>query len=82
MLEKIRNEYIRTFSGKLFREEVIKGGKIALKFTEKIEAFKELNAVEKYIALIEISWVDCDIEKLRYQTYDYMNIYSIMRIAL
>jgi Plasmid pRiA4b ORF-3-like protein. len=66
--------------GKLFREEVIKGGKLALKPTDRVEIFKKLNNVEKYITLIEILWVDCNFEKLKYQTYDDISVHSVMRV--
>lgn len=72
--------YNLSISGKLFRAEVMKGGRIALKPTDRVEMFKKLNNVEKYITLIEILWVDCDFKKLKYQTYDDMSVCSVMRV--
>ncbi|MBC2579185.1 hypothetical protein [Clostridium sp. DJ247] len=72
--------YKLSVSGRLFREKVLKGGKIVLKSTDRVETFKKLSSVEKYIALIEIFWVDCNFEKLRFQTYDHMSVYSVTRI--
>lgn len=66
--------------GKLFSEELIKGGKIILKPTDRLSLFKNLNDIEKYISLIEILWMDCNFEKLGYQTYDYISVYSAMKI--
>lgn len=65
---------------KLFSEESIKGGKIALKPTDRMEIFNKLNNTEKYISLLEVLWVDCDFEKLQYQTYDNMNVYTTIQI--
>ncbi|MFD3157924.1 hypothetical protein ACFIJ5_13800 [Haloimpatiens sp. FM7330] len=69
-----------SIGGKLFREEIIKGGKTILKPTERFTLFKNLNDIEKYIALVEMLWVDCDFENLGYQTYDSINAYSTMEI--
>ncbi|QAA33562.1 IS1096 element passenger TnpR family protein [Clostridium manihotivorum] len=69
--------YNLIISGKLFRREFIKGGKEVLKPTDRFEAYKSFNSVEKYITLIEILWVDCDFEKLRFQSYDHLNPYSV-----
>lgn len=67
-------------NGKLFIEQSIKGSKFALKPTERLERYHGLNNVEKYICLLEILWMDCDFEKLQYQTYESMNVYSAKMI--
>lgn len=64
-------------ASKLFVEEPIKGSKILLKPTEKIEKFQGLNETEKFIYFLQVLWVDCDFEKLRYQTYDKLNAIHI-----
>lgn len=64
-------------ASKLFVEEPIKGSKILLKPTEKIEKFQGLNDTEKFIYFLEVLWVDCDFEKLRYQTYDHLTVVHI-----
>ncbi|QAA33560.1 IS1096 element passenger TnpR family protein [Clostridium manihotivorum] len=70
--------YNLIISGKLFRRELIKGGKEVLKPTDRFEAYKSFNSVEKYITLIEILWVDCDFEKLKFQRYDCMSVDSVV----
>lgn len=72
--------YNLVVSGKLFIEQSIKGGKYILKPTERFQLFNELNNTEKYIFLLEVLWMDCDFEKLQYQTYDFMSIYSTISI--
>lgn len=69
-----------SIKGKLFKEERIKGGKTILKSTDRFTLFKNLNDEEKYIALLEMLWVDCDFEKIEYQTYDYMSVHSVMKV--
>lgn len=66
-------------SGKLVKEENIKSNKISLIPTERLHMFNELNATEKYIFLLETFWVDCDFEKMQYQTYDWMNVVTVKR---
>lgn len=66
-------------SGKLVKEEYIKSNKIALIPTERLQIFNKLNDIEKYIFLLEIFWVDCDFEKMQYQTHDWMNILAVKR---
>ncbi|MGH4121239.1 IS1096 element passenger TnpR family protein [Clostridium sp.] len=41
--------------------------------------FKQLNELEKYIFLLEILWVDCDFEKLEFQSY---NSLDAMKVAI
>lgn len=72
--------YNLTVNGKLFIEQSVKGGKIALKPTERLQMYNELNTMEKYIFLLEILWMDCDFEKLQYQTYESMSAYSTKAI--
>lgn len=60
-------------SSRLFIQNSGKSGKSVLKASEYIKKFKDLNVTEKYISLLEILWMDCDFEKLQYQTYDSMN---------
>jgi len=61
-----------SMASKLFVEEPIKGSKILMKPTENIKIFESLKDIEKFIYLLEVLWVDCDFEKLRYQTYDHL----------
>ncbi|WP_432409233.1 IS1096 element passenger TnpR family protein [Wukongibacter sp. M2B1] len=68
-------------SGKLVKEENIKSNKIALIPTERQQMFNKLNNIEKYIFLLETLWIDCDFEKMQYQTYDWMKIYTVKRIV-
>ena len=63
--------------GKLFVETKIKGGKLALKPTERTHMFTELNELEKYIFLLEILWVDCDFEKLEFQSYGSLDAFKV-----
>lgn len=67
-------------SGKLFVETSAKGGKLVLRSTERLKMYNELNNTEKFIFLLEILWMDCDFEKLKYQTYDDINVYIIDNI--
>jgi len=71
--------YRLAVESKLFTELKIKGGKLALKPTEKVEVFKQLNELEKYIFLLEVLWVDCDFEKLEFQSY---NRLDAMKVAI
>ncbi|GKX65917.1 plasmid pRiA4b ORF-3 family protein [Inconstantimicrobium mannanitabidum] len=68
-------------SGRLFVRKSINGGKIILKATDRLKLFNDLSEVEKYITLIEILWVDCDFEKIRYQTHDFIDVNYTMRIV-
>jgi len=70
--------YRLAVESKLLSESKIKGGKLALKPTERIEMFKRLNEVEKYICLLEILWVDCDFEKLEFQSYNDLNVFKVV----
>ncbi|HEY8892588.1 MAG TPA: plasmid pRiA4b ORF-3 family protein [Clostridium sp.] len=71
--------YRLAVESKLFTELKIKGGKLALKPTERVEVFKQLNELEKYIFLLEVLWVDCDFEKLEFQSY---NRLEAMKVAI
>lgn len=68
-------------SGNLFAKENIKGGKTILKATDRLKLFNDLSEVEKYITLIEILWVDCNFEKIKYQTYDFINVIYAVQIV-
>lgn len=68
--------YNLVVSSRLFQEDAIKGSKIVLKATDRFEMFENLTNEEKYISLLEALFVDCNFENLRYQTYDYMDVYS------
>lgn len=60
--------------GKLFREESIKGSKLILKSTNRLEKYNEFNDTEKYIFLLETFWMDCNLRKVQCYTYDYMDV--------
>lgn len=70
--------YRLVVESKLFIKAKIKGDKLGLKATERVEIFKELNELEKYICLLEILWVDCDFEKLEFQTYGHLEAYAVL----
>ena len=70
--------YRLVVESKLFLEVKIKGGKLGLKPTERVEMFKQLNEVEKYICLLEILWVDCDFEKLEFQAYGDLDALKVL----
>jgi len=70
--------YRLAVESKLFSESKIKGGKLALKPTKRIEMFKRLSEVEKYIYLLEILWVDCDFEKLEFQSYGHLDVLEVV----
>lgn len=74
--------YNLAVKGKLFVEEAVKGGKLVLKSTDKVQKFNELSNAEKYIFLLEILWMDCNFEDLKFQTYDDINAYAINRILI
>lgn len=63
---------------KLFAEAKIKGGKLGLKPTKRVEMFKELNGLEKYIFLLEILWVDCNFEKLQFQSFCKLDVFLVL----
>ncbi|AGK98621.1 IS1096 element passenger TnpR family protein [Clostridium pasteurianum] len=67
-------------SSRLFIEDAGKAGKIILKPTERIDNFKDLNITEKYISILEVLWMDCDFEKLQYQTYDYLDAHRAAEV--
>ncbi|MGV8981876.1 plasmid pRiA4b ORF-3 family protein [Clostridium sp.] len=70
--------YRLAVESKLFSESKGKGGKLGLKPTKRIEMFKRLNEVEKYICLLEILWVDCDFEKLEFQSYNNLDVFKVV----
>jgi hypothetical protein len=71
-----------SISGKLFLEEVENDKKIVLRPTDRLNKFNGLSSTEKYIFLLEILWVDCSFENLRYQSYDDTNIYATKMILM
>jgi hypothetical protein len=71
-----------SISGKLFLEEVENEKKIVLRPTDRLHKFNNLSNTEKYIFLLEVLWVDCSFENLRYQNYDDTNIYATKMILI
>lgn len=70
--------YSLVVESKLFVELKVKGGKLALKPTERVVVFKQLNELEKYIFLLEILWVDCDFERLEFQSFYTLNVFKVV----
>ena len=70
--------YSLVVESKLFVEQKIKGGKLALRPTERVEMFKQLNDLEKYFSILEMLWVDCDFEKLEFQSYGRLDVYKVL----
>ncbi|WP_298841260.1 IS1096 element passenger TnpR family protein [Clostridium sp.] len=66
--------YSLVVESKLFVELTVKGSKLVLKPTERVVLFKQLNELEKYIFLLEILWVDCDFERLEFQSFCNLNV--------
>lgn len=69
--------YNLVVESKLFVVSKIKGDKLVLKHTERLEMFKKLNELEKYIYLLEILWVDCDFKKFKFQSYCSLNVFTV-----
>ncbi|SHI07219.1 IS1096 element passenger TnpR family protein [Clostridium grantii] len=65
--------------GNLFKEESIKGSKLALKSTDRLKTFNEFNDIEKYMFLLETFWIDCDMRKTQCILYDYMDVSIVTR---
>lgn len=62
--------------GKLIKTQRGKS-KLVLITTNKLDRYNELTCEEKYIFLLKTMLVECDFEKLQYQTYDWLRIEPI-----
>ncbi|MFT5875426.1 MAG: hypothetical protein ACI8WT_004419 [Clostridium sp.] len=69
-------------SGKLFVEQAAKGGKLVLKSTNRVPQFNKLNNTEKYVFLLEILWMDCNIKDLRLHTWDISSAYDTSELLI
>lgn len=57
--------YHLVLAGKLFRKVSEKGSRLALKPTDRLQAYEELNLTERYFFLLETFWIDTDWETLK-----------------
>ena len=69
--------YHLVLAGKLFRKVSEKGSRLALKPTERLQAYEELKLTERYFFLIETFWIDTDWETLKEGCFGGPSIYIV-----
>ena len=72
--------YHLSLAGKLFQRVPGKGSRLALKPTERLQAYEELKPAEKYFFLLETLWVDADWEKLQVGYFWHSFLYTVPEV--
>ncbi|KAF5415089.1 MAG: hypothetical protein C5S48_06960 [Candidatus Methanogaster sp.] len=68
--------YHLVLAGKLFRK-VSEKGRLALKPTERLQAYEELKLTERYFFLLETFWIDTDWKTLKEGCFGGPSIYTV-----
>jgi hypothetical protein len=72
--------YHLVLAGKLFRKVSEKGSRLALKPTERLQAYEELKLTERYFFLLETFWIDTDWETLKEGCFGGPSVYLVSHL--